>query len=219
MLDIKLKKEIRINIFGGRITHISFGSGPLAKKLADFIESIFEIKLYNDYGNTETLAICSDNKVLKPPVEDYKLIDVPEPGYYSTDKPYPRGELLLKTATIISGYYKHPELNSQLFDQQGYYKTGNIVKETAKDHLVFIERRKNVIKLSQGEFIITTKFEALFKDSPLIKDIFIYGNSEWSYLLAVIIPIAEVLYRYNKQDNEIKQLIHQSVKKLLKMPV
>ncbi|WGL97455.1 thioester reductase domain-containing protein [Arsenophonus sp. aPb] len=216
LLDIKLKKEIRTNIFGGRITNISFGSGHLAKKLADFIESLFEIKLYNDYGSTETLVICNDNKVLKPPVEDYKLIDVPELGYYSTDKPYPRGELLLKTATIISGYYKHPELNSQIFDEQGYYKTGDIVKETAKDHLVFIERRKNVIKLSQGEFIITTMLETLFKESPLIKDIFIYGNSKWSYLLAVIIPIPELLYHYNKQDNEIKQLIQQSLKKIAK---
>lgn len=216
LLEIKLKKEIRINIFGGRIAQISFSSAPLTKKLADFIESLFEIKLHNDYGSTETLAICHDNKVLKPPVENYKLIDVPELGYYSTDKPYPRGELLLKTATIIAGYYKHPELNSQLFDEQGYYKTGDIVKETAKDHLVFIERRKNVIKLSQSEFITTTMLESLFKDSPLIKDIFIYGNSEWSYLLAVIIPIPELLYRYNKQQSEIRRLIHQSLKKIAK---
>lgn len=216
LLDSKLKREIRINIFGGRITHISFSSGSLAKKLADFIESLFEIKLYNQYGSIETLAICNNNKVLKPPVEDYKLLDVPELGYYSTDKPYPRGELLLKTSTIIPGYYKYPKLNSQLFDEQGYYKTGDIVKETAKDHLVFLERRKNVIKLSQGEFITTTMLETLYKDSPLIKDIFIYGNSEWSYLLAVIIPTPELLYRYNKQQSEIKRLIHQSLEKIAK---
>lgn len=58
--------------------------------------------------------------------------------------------------------------------------------------------------------------ETLLKDSPLIKDIFIYGNSEWSYLLAVIIPIPELLYRYNKQQREIKRLIHQSLEKIAK---
>ncbi|HGJ5863023.1 thioester reductase domain-containing protein [Arsenophonus nasoniae] len=216
LLDSKLKKEIRINIFGGRVTQIFYSSAPLTNKLTDFIESLFEVKLLNMYGSTETLAICINNKILKPPVEDYKLIDVPVLGYYSTDKPYPRGELLLKTATIIPGYYKHPELYSQLFDEQGYYMTGDIVKETAKDHLVVIERKKNVIKLSQGEFITTTMLETLFKDSPLIKDIFIYGNSEWSYLLAVIIPIPELLYRYNKQQREIKRLIHQSLEKIAK---
>ncbi|MFV9998238.1 MAG: hypothetical protein AB8W37_09330 [Arsenophonus endosymbiont of Dermacentor nuttalli] len=63
---------------------------------------------------------------------------------------------------MITGYYKNPEFNSQIFDEQGYYKISDIVKEIAKDQLVFIERRKNFIKLSQGEFINTALLETLF---------------------------------------------------------
>lgn len=40
----------------------------------------------------------------------YKLVDVPELGYTTKDKPYPRGELRLKTKRMITGYYKHPEV-------------------------------------------------------------------------------------------------------------
>jgi len=40
----------------------------------------------------------------------YKLVDVPELGYTTQDKPYPRGELRLKTKLMIPGYYKHPKV-------------------------------------------------------------------------------------------------------------
>lgn len=42
----------------------------------------------------------------------FKLVDVPELGYTSHDKPHPRGELRLKTKIMISGYYKHPKVST-----------------------------------------------------------------------------------------------------------
>ena len=44
-------------------------------------------------------------------VTDWKLVDVPDLGYYTTDKPFPRGELLIKTMTMIDGYYKHQDVS------------------------------------------------------------------------------------------------------------
>ena len=43
-------------------------------------------------------------------VTDWKLVDVPDLGYFTTDKPFPRGELLIKTKTMIDGYYKHQDV-------------------------------------------------------------------------------------------------------------
>ena len=48
---------------------------------------------------------------MSPNVTEWKLVDVPELGYFTTDKPFPRGELLLKTKTMISGYYKHQDVS------------------------------------------------------------------------------------------------------------
>lgn len=44
-------------------------------------------------------------------VLDWKLVDVPELGYFTTDKPFPRGELLVKSKTMIAGYYKHQDVS------------------------------------------------------------------------------------------------------------
>ena len=46
-------------------------------------------------------------------VTEWKLVDVPELGYLTTDRPFPRGELLIKTHSLIKGYYKHPKVRCQ----------------------------------------------------------------------------------------------------------
>lgn len=48
---------------------------------------------------------------IAPGVTEWKLADVPELGYFTTDKPFPRGELLIKTNTMIDGYYKHQDVS------------------------------------------------------------------------------------------------------------
>jgi hypothetical protein len=57
-------------------------------------------------------------------VLDWRLADVPELGYFNTDRPFPRGELLLKTRSMIKGYYKHPKVRRpggpELQGWQGY---------------------------------------------------------------------------------------------------
>ena len=113
-----------------------------------------------------------------PAVIDYKLVDVPELGYFLTDKPYPRGELLVKTKTMMPGYYKRPEVTAEVFDADGYYRTGDVMAEIEPDRLRYVDRSKNVLKLSQGEFVAVANLEAIFAGAPLVRQIFVYGNSE-----------------------------------------
>ncbi len=53
-----------------------------------------------------------------PNVTEWKLMDVPDLGYFTTDKPFPRGELLIKTKTMIDGYYKHQDVSDLLFSAE-----------------------------------------------------------------------------------------------------
>ncbi len=150
----------------------------------------------------------------RPPVIDYKLVDVPELGYFSTDRPHPRGELLVKSETLFPGYYKRPEVTADVFDADGYYRTGDVVAELGPDQLRYLDRRNNVLKLSQGEFVTVSKLEAVFGDSPLVRQIFVYGNSARSYLLAVVVPTEDALARYDVES--IKPLISESLQDVAK---
>src|SRR3982074_2795008 len=103
------------------------------------------------------------------------LADVPELGYFHTDRPHPRGELLVKTDDMFPGYYKRPDVTAEGFDADGYYRPGDVVAEVGADQIVYLDRRNNVLKLSQGEFVTVSKLEAVFGDSPLVRQMFVYG--------------------------------------------
>lgn len=186
----QITTAIREEILGGRVLAVGCGSAALSPEIKELMEEVLDQHLLIGYSSTEIAGgmIVADEHVLRPPVIDYKLLDVPELGYFNTDKPYPRGELAVKSARFMAGYYNRPDLTATMFDDDGYYKTGDIMAEVGPDRLRYVDRRNNVIKLAQGEFVAVSRLEALYSTSPLIHQIYIYGNSARSFLLAVVVP-------------------------------
>ena len=191
--EAEVLEEQRQYLLGGRFIFAMTGSAPTSPELKEWVESLLETHLLDGYGSTEAGMVLFDGEVQRPPVVDYKLVDVPDLGYFSTDRPHPRGELLLKTENMFPGYYKRPEVTAGVFDADGYYRTGDVVAEVGPDRLVYVDRRNNVLKLAQGEFVTVAKLEAVFGNSPLVRQIYIYGNSAHPYLLAVVVPTEEAL--------------------------
>ncbi|MFC4373548.1 carboxylic acid reductase [Nocardia halotolerans] len=184
-----VETALREELLGGRLMTVLCGSAPIAPDLRAFVESVLQLRLHDGYGSTETGGgVIFDTRVMRPPVLDYKLLDVPELGYFGTDKPYPRGELLLKTTTMIAGYYRRPAATAEVFDADGFCRTGDVVAELAPDRLVYVDRRNNVIKLSQGEFVTVSRLEAVFAAAELVHQVYVYGSGERAYLLAVVVP-------------------------------
>ena len=181
--------EQRQELLGGRYIFAMTGSAPISPVLRTWVESLLEMHLLDGYGSTEAGMVLFDGEIQRPPVVDYKLVDVPDLGYFSTDRPHPRGELLLKTQNMFPGYYKRAETTANVFDADGYYRTGDVFAEVAPDRLVYVDRRNNVLKLAQGEFVTLAKLEAVFGNSPLVRQIYVYGNSAQPYLLAVVVPM------------------------------
>ncbi|WP_301318851.1 carboxylic acid reductase [Actinokineospora diospyrosa] len=215
-VEAQVTKDMRDEALGGRIAWASCGSAPLSEELRVFIEGLLGLELHILYGATEIAGVSVDGKMLRPPVIDYKIVDVPELGYYRTDTPHPRGELLIKTDSVIPGYYKQPEVSATLFDADGYYKTGDIVAEVEPDRLAILDRRNSVLKLSQGEFVATPSLEATFGTSPLVRQIFVYGNSARSYLLAVVVPTPDALERYGAASVAIEERLSESFQAVAK---
>ena len=115
---------------------------------------------------------------------------------------------------MFPGYYKRPEVTADVFDADGYYRTGDVVAEVGPDKLVYVDRRNNVLKLAQGEFVTVAKLEAEFGNSPLVQQIYVYGNSAHPYLLAVVVPTEEALQRFD--EAQLKPAIADSLQKVAK---
>ncbi|QZA17893.1 thioester reductase domain-containing protein [Mycobacterium malmoense] len=209
--------ELRERVLGGRIVTAFCGTAPLAAEMKGFVEACLDVHVLDGYGLTEVGMVTKDGLITRPPVLDYKLVDVPELGYFLTDKPFPRGELLVKSLTATPGYFKRPDVTAGAFDPDGYYRTGDVMAELDPDRLAYVDRRNNVLKLAQGEFVAVARLEAVFASAALVRQIFVYGNSERPYLLAVVVPTADALERFADDADGLKVALSESLRRAAKL--
>jgi len=151
----KVFKKARAMV-GGRVRYMITGSAPIDVKVLNFMKIAFCAPLIEGYGLTESGASCATNQHdpvgghVGGPVECCKirLKDVEDMNYYTTDKPYPRGEICLKGQGIFSGYYKRPEMTAECFDEQGWFRTGDVGCIFPNGSVKIIDRAKNIFKLA-----------------------------------------------------------------------
>ena len=176
------------------------GSAPISKDVLDFLKICFCCPISEGYGLTESSAGSCIVDPTDPvtghvggPLECVKvrLKDLPEMSYMSSDKPYPRGEVCLKGPSIFSGYYKRDDKTREAFDSEGWFLTGDVGLIYPNGSIRIIDRSKNIFKLSQGEYIAPEKIEQILTLSPMIAQIFIYGNSLQNNVVAIVSPDPE----------------------------
>ncbi|MEP4050627.1 MAG: thioester reductase domain-containing protein [Litorimonas sp.] len=219
-IEAEVKAEMGAGFLGDRLLSGGVGGAPVAQPVLDFMRDCFDMLLVNIYGSTESGSgsITLDGRILRPPVTEYRLRDAPELGYYTTDKPNPRGELCFKSTGNITEYYKQPDATKGLFDEDGFQCTGDIVEELAPDYVVVIDRRKDVLKLSQGEFVAVGPLGTVFEGgSAVLKQVYLYGNSVRSYLLAVIVPdqkAVQTLLGDTPDEDAVRSLIQDELRRV-----
>ena len=175
------------------------------------------------YGLTETSAVATlmhfeehTTGTVGPPVQgvNIKLVNWEEGNYRVTDKPRPRGEILIKGGNITAGYFKQPEKTAEeyLVDNQGgrWFKSGDIGQIEDDGTLKIIDRKKDLVKLQFGEYVSLGKVESALKTNPLVENICIYGDSSRSYVVALLCPdrpnLKKLAERLGKTDTEFSLL-------------
>lgn len=219
--DAAVRAEMKKNHLGDRLCGGGVGSSPTAPEVRRFIAECFEMPFIEGYGQTEAgaAAITFANRLTDYMDTEYRLVDVPELGYFTTDKPYPRGELYVKTCKLFKGYYKRPDITAKVFSEDGFLKTGDIMEQRGPDHLVWVDRRGNVIKLSQAEFVAVGPLETTYLgNSSLIEQAFVYGSAYRSYLLAVVVPdldVARAMLGVDEPtDEQLREIVLSEFKKV-----
>ncbi|KAF9352452.1 hypothetical protein BGX26_009738 [Mortierella sp. AD094] len=186
---------------GGRVQVILTGSAPIAKEVLSFLRIAFCCVVVEGYGSTEGMAtatITMADEYIPGHIGcpragcELKLVDVPEMNYRSTDQPFPRGEICIRGATNFKGYFKDEKNTKETLDAEGWLYTGDIGFVDNRGCFTIIDRKKNIFKLAQGEYIAPEKIEnVLGARCNLVQQIYVHGDSLESTLVTVVIPEPE----------------------------
>lgn len=193
---------------GGKLRVIVSGGAPLAVPVEEFLRVVTCAYVVQGYGLTETCAgsivsIPNEHSMLGtvgPPVQhiDVRLESVPEMGYDALSS-VPRGEICIRGSVLFSGYYKREDLEQEVMID-GWFHTGDIGEWQPDGSLKVIDRKKNIFKLSQGEYVAVENLENVYGVLQDIDSIWVYGNSFESSLVAVANPNQQALERWAEQN-------------------
>lgn len=171
------------------------GSAPLDPSLHNFLRVVLGIDLIQGYGLTETYAVSTAQSAqdltagncgrLAPSAEAC-LASLPDMEYSVDDKPYPRGELLLRGPTQFREYFKNPEETSKAVTEDGWFRTGDVCTVDEMGRFIIIDRRKNVLKLAQGEYISPERLEGVYlSELGYFAQGYIHGDSVQTFLVGI----------------------------------
>ncbi|XP_063163226.1 long-chain-fatty-acid--CoA ligase 5 [Candoia aspera] len=184
---------------GGKLKLIVTGAAPISPSVLKFLRAVFGCHVLEAYGQTECSGGCSvtmpgDCKAghVGPPLpcNIIKLEDVPEMNYFASNN---EGEVCIKGPNVFKGYLKDPEKTAEALDNDGWLHTGDIGKWIPDNVLKIIDRKKNIFKLSQGEYIAPEKIENIYIRSSPVAQVFVHGDSLQSFLVGIVVPDAETL--------------------------
>jgi len=195
---------------GGKITLAVTRSAPQSPEIQKFMQTVLKAPVRQGYGLTEncacaTIGTIADNAVksVGPPqaCAIIRIADWPEGLYRNSDKDDPeigmrRGEVLIGGPTVSQGYLVDPESpdpeivkknEEDWVTIQGsrYFRTGDIGQITAQGNLMIIDRKKDLWKGPQGEYVALSKVEASVKLSPYIDMPMAYGKTGGDYHVAL----------------------------------
>ncbi len=174
--DIKKKvfKEIYDNL-GGNLRIVVSAAAPIDKKVGVWLENI-GITFLQGYGLTETAPISALTPEYKPCIGSAGKPIVQAQVKIKNPNENGEGEILIKTPTLMIGYYEDEEETKKVIDEDGYFNSGDI-GYIDDDGFIFITgRSKNVIVTQNGKNIYPEEIEMMLDKVDEIKESMVYGK-------------------------------------------
>ena len=219
ILDAVVFKKIK-EATGGRLRLCMSGGGPIAKDTQKFI-SMAICPMISGYGLTETTAMGTLQNPMEwtiatigamPGCVEMKLVDFPDAGYLVTNKPNPQGEVWIRGNSVMEGYYENEKETAEAMAPGGWLRTGDIGEFDKNGHLKLVDRKKNLIKTLNGEYIALEKLESIYRSAPVVANICVYGDDRQAKPVAIIVPAEPALKKLaasvGVEDGSIEELAH-----------
>jgi long-chain acyl-CoA synthetase len=105
----------------------------------------------------------------------------------------PRGEIWVRGPQVFLGYYKQPDMTKDTITHDGWLKTGDVAQIIPHSHdIKIIDRKKNIFKLQQGEYIAPDKVENVYCKQGLVTgELFLHGESSKNHTVLIASPQKE----------------------------
>nr|CAN64021.1 hypothetical protein VITISV_005263 [Vitis vinifera] len=191
LADLLAFRKVKARL-GGRVRLIISGGAPLSTEVEEFLRVTSCAFLTQGY---ETCGLTSigfpDEMSMIGTVgavsvySELRLEEVPEMGYDPFGDP-PRGEICVRGKTIFAGYHKNPELTLESI-RDGWFHTGDIGEMLPNGVLKIIDRKKNLVKLSQGEYVAVEYLEKVYGTADIVMKIFGSMETALSRLLVAVV--------------------------------
>ena len=171
----KVQDPVR-EIFGGRVSLLIAGGAATKPEVETFYERL-GMPFIQGYGMTETVGpICISKRTKKrlpfafgaPTTNnEVEIRNKDEDGI---------GVLWVRGHQVFGGYLNNPEVNATVFDERGFFNTGDLVSMDKNGELHFAGRKKQVIVLDSGKNVYPDELEAMFMKIPGVKNVAVFEH-------------------------------------------
>lgn len=165
LLKNKLQKELGL----AKAIYICSGAAPLSIPIMNWFQTI-GITIHQNYGMTEDCVLSHFNLIGQNKVG---TVGRPLPG--AETKISPESELRIRSKALMKGYYKEPELTAEVFDEEGYLKTGDMAEYDADGYLKITGRVKDQFKTDKGKYISPAPIELMLSKNTDIDQVCVVG--------------------------------------------
>ena len=195
-----------LDTFGGELSLVVSGGAPLSPSLVKFFDNI-GITILNGYGITECAPVIAANLNKRQKEGSVGMVLPLDTIKIRQPNPQGEGEICVKGNNVMLGYYKDPEATEAAFDEDGYFRTGDIGKLDEEGWLYITGRMKNLIILSNGKNVYPEEIETTLSAIPGVAEVVVYeGESRrgvtYNTVVAEIFPDEEFIKKNGIENTQ-----------------
>ncbi len=181
---------------GGNVSFIISGGAACQVKLLRIFNAA-KIAVYEGYGPTENSPVISINR--RQPANDIRFGTVGPPIDGVQVKLAEDGEILVSGPCVMQGYYKRPDLTSEVL-VNGWLHTGDIGMMIEGKYLKITDRKKELFKTSGGKYVAPQPIENKLKESKFVEQVIVVG-AEKKFVGALIVPSFSMLREWMREND------------------